>query len=67
MVNITDKQKEILKPHIEELDELIKLDDVQILLDKIDDVIVYNMGEDDEPDELGIRLQRIYDQIYNQN
>ena len=34
----------------------------------IDDAIVDNiLDHNDEPDEIGIKLQRIYDQIYNQN
>ena len=39
---------------------------VQNLLDIINDVIVDNiLGNSDEPDEEGVRLQRIYDEIYN--
>lgn len=65
---IKNEQIEELKPYIENIDELIQNDDVQELLDAIDDVIVDNiLGNNDEPDEEGIRLQRIYDQIYNQN
>ena len=38
------------------------------LLDVIDDVIVNNiLGNHNEPDKEGILLQRIYDQIFNQN
>ena len=65
---VTSEQIEILKPYIENIVELIEEDDVQVLLDTIDDVIVENiLGNNDEPDEEGIKLQRIYDQIYNQN
>ena len=62
------EQLEVLKNHIENIDELIGCDDVQNLLDAIDDVIVDNiLGNNDEPDEEGIKLQKIYDQIFNQN
>ena len=42
--------------------------DVQAVFDAIDDVIVDNiLANNDEPDDEGIKLQLIYDQIYNQN
>lgn len=65
---IKNEQIEELKPYIENVDELVQNDDVQGLLDAIDDVIVDNiLGNNDEPDEEGIKLQRIYDEIFNQN
>lgn len=68
MIIITERQKEYLKSYIENLDDLIEKDDIQLLLDTIDDEIVDNiLGNNDEPDEKGIELQKIYDQIYNQN
>ena len=67
-MNVTQDQIDILSPYIENLDELLAGDDVQALLDAIDDVIVDNiLANNEEPDQEGIRLQRIYDQIYNQN
>lgn len=64
---ITDEQINELKPYIENLDELIA-DDVEALLEAVDDVIVDNiLGNNDEPDDEGIKLQLIYDQICNQN
>lgn len=65
---ITDEQINELKPYIENLDELIAADDVEALLEAVDDVIVDNiLGNNDEPDDEGIKLQLIYDQICNQN
>ncbi|MBO5014673.1 MAG: hypothetical protein J6C92_02565 [Bacteroidaceae bacterium] len=67
-MNVTEEQIDILTRYIENLDELLAGDDVQELLDAIDDVIVDNiLGNNEEPDKEGILLQRIYDQIYNQN
>ncbi len=67
-MNVTEEQIDILTRYIENLDELLAGDDVQELLDAIDDVIVNNiLGNNEEPDKEGILLQRIYDQIYNQN
>ena len=65
---VTEEQIAILKPYIANIEELIKNDDVQEVLDAIDDVIIENiLGNNDEPDEEGIKIQRIYDQIFNQN
>ena len=67
-MNVTLEQKAILARYIDNLDELLSGDDVQELLDAIDDVVVNNiLGNNNEPDREGILLQRIYDQIYNQN
>lgn len=67
MINITDEQMKRLKKEIPNIDEIIKSDDVNDLLLTIDDAILDNLDEDDEPTEKGIELQRIYDQIFNQN
>jgi len=65
---ITDYQRKILGRYIPNINELIVKDDVQELLDEIDNVIVDNIiAHNDEPNSEGIMLQRIYDQIFNQN
>lgn len=65
---VKKKQIEKLKPYIHNIEDLIKSNDIGIVLDAIDDVIVDNIiASNDEPDEEGIKLQRIYDQIFNQN
>ena len=68
MLNVTEKQKTILSNVIPNLKELIETDNLGDLLLSIDDVIVDNIIDNgDEPDDEGIKLQLIYDQIYNQN
>lgn len=68
MIIVKPEQRKELKSYIDNIEELISADDIQNLLDAIDDVIVDNiLGNNDEPDDEGIRLQRIYDQIYMQN
>ena len=68
MINITNVQIEKLKPYRVDIEEHLKNDDIQTFLDKINDLIVDNiLANDDEPDGEGIELQRVYDQIYNQN
>ena len=68
MIKVTEEQRKVLKKYINDVDVLIGGDNVQMLLDAIDDEIVNDiLGNDDEPSEAGIKLQKIYDQIYNQN
>lgn len=68
MMIAKDEQIKILKIYIENIEELIEEDDVQAVLDSIDDIIVDNiLKNDEEPDAEGIKLQKIYDEIYDQN
>ena len=65
---VDDKQIKELTPYIDNIQDIISSENVQDLLDAIDDVIVDNiLGNNDEPDEEGIKLQKIYDEIYKQN
>lgn len=65
---VKDEQIEVLKPYIENIEDLVESDDVQAVLDAIDDVIVDNiLANNDEPDDEGIKLQKIYDEIFNEN
>ena len=68
MIVIKNEQIIALKPYIKDLDTIIGRGCAQDILDTIDDIIVDNiLGNGDEPDEVGIKLQRIYDQILEQN
>ena len=65
---ITVEQIEVLRPYIEDIEDLISADDVDALLDAVDDVVVDNIvSHNNEPDEEGRRIQRIYDDIAAQN
>lgn len=65
---VKTEQIEMLKPHIENIEDLIETGDVQAVLDAIDDVIVDNiLVNNDEPDDECIKLQKIYDEIFNEN
>ena len=67
-MNITNEQVKILKEYIPNIEELIAEDDIGVVLDAIDDVIISNiLSNNDEPNADGIKLQRIYDQIFVQN
>lgn len=69
MINITEEQKTYLREQGVEFEDALYRGDLEALLEVIDDAIVENIvTHGDEPDENGIRLQRIYDQIrYIQN
>lgn len=65
---VKTEQIEMLKPYIDNIEELVESDDVQAVLDAIDDVIVDNiLANNDEPDDEGVKLQKIYDEIFNEN
>ena len=65
---VKSEQIEVLKPYIDNIEDLVESDDVQSVLDAIGDVIVENiLANNDEPDDEGIKLQKIYDEIFNQN
>lgn len=69
MINITEEQKAYLQDHAVEVEDALEKDDLEALLEIIDDAVVENIvTHGDEPDMVGIQLQRIYDEIrYIQN
>ena len=62
---VTEEQKKEIKKYGVDIDKLIKNGDVNEVLFAIDDVILDLMDEDGELDKEGVKLQLIYDQIYN--
>lgn len=67
-MNIKAEQIKALKPYIKNIDRFVNDDDFQGLLNAVDDVIVDNiLGNNDEPDAHGIKLQKLYDELYSQN
>lgn len=67
MTSITKEQRSILEKYINNLDELLSLEDDEELLLAIDDAIVGTLDPDNYyfPNEDGIRMQRIYDEIFD--
>lgn len=65
---ITDEQKEILIKYLPNAKEIMNSDDVNDILLPLDDLIT-EIGFDEKYDlnETGLKLQEVYDQIYNQN
>lgn len=64
---VTEEQKKEIKKYGVDIDKLIKNGDVNEVLFAIDDVILDLMDEDGELDKEDVKLQLIYDQIYNAN
>lgn len=63
MIEITEKQKELVKTYLKK-----SYTDIDLLLTELDDKIT-EIGFDDNYDinEEGILLQRLYDDLYYQN
>ena len=67
MLNITDEQISELKKYFD-TDEYTSNDNIDGLLMALDDVITdVGFDENYELNKEGLKLQLIYDQIYNQN
>lgn len=71
-MNISDSQKELLKEYglvlpdnIDEIDEIEKINEV--LLDLDDKITEIGFDSNYDLNEVGLKLQRLYDQLYNQN
>jgi len=65
---ITKKQKELLIDKIEDIEKIIESDDVNDLLLPLDDLITeIGFDENYELNEEGLKLQKLYDEIFNQN
>lgn len=66
---ITEEQIDRLKQYAPETLRFIEEDNLGEFLTTLDDYIVEDImnHEDNEPGEIGIELQKIYDQVYKQN
>ena len=65
---VTAKQIEVLKLYIPNIEKTIATDNVQLVLDEIDDIIINNILENNnEPNNEGVMLQKVYDEIFDQN
>lgn len=64
-MTITAEQKQFLSKHIKELDDILLSDDINDLYDAIDDAIVDTLDINGNPSPEGVKLQRVFDEIYN--
>lgn len=70
MINITEKQINYLKKYIKPkvVDDYIQKNDLGNLLIDFDDAIIeFGMDEHQEITNLGVEMQKIYDEIFYQN
>lgn len=62
-MNITDEQKEMLAKY-----DIVDISDIDALLLDLDDKITeIGFNDDYSLNEIGTKLQKIYDELYNQN
>lgn len=68
MITLTEEEKAFLLDHVDRAEELIASDDVNIILDKMDDLIM-ELGHDENQEitDVGRRIEKMYDNIYNNN
>lgn len=68
MILLTEYEREFLKHHIENLEEILEKNDFDLLLDEISDITVLK-GFDDDYDltDLGREAQNIYDDVFYRN
>ena len=63
---ITQEQKEKLKPFLPNIDELLQ-GSLRNFLRELEDAIIGELGENYEDTDTSIMLQKIFDEIYDQN
>ena len=68
MLNVDKSQEQLLHTYLPSAQKYIECDDINQLLEDLDDKIT-EIGFDSNYDlnEVGLKLQRLYDQLYNQN
>ena len=67
-MQIRPEQIAALRPYMPTLDALLAAGDIDEFETELDGTILdYGIGADDEPTELGLKLQKLYDEIYMQN
>lgn len=67
MIKLSDQDRLFLKRQGIDIESALETDDFEKALERIDDAIVENIvTHHDEPDTIGIALQKIYDKIDRQ-
>lgn len=68
MIKLTEEEKAFLLDYVDNAEELMTCDDVNVILDKIDDLIM-ELGHNENQDitDEGRRIEKMYDNIYNNN
>lgn len=63
--HITQEQVDKIRPYFNDVDDY--LDDISKFQNELNDAIVMELDENYEDTDASIMLQRVYDEIYNQN
>ena len=67
-INITNEQIAALSPYMPNLQDILLKDDLQEFETELGGAIVeFGVGTDDEITDTGLKLQKLYDEIYMQN
>ena len=68
MLNINNNQKELLLMHLPSLQKSIESGDIDTVLEDLDAKITeIGFNADYSLNETGAKLQKLYDELYNQN
>ena len=68
MLNIKDTQRALLLEHLPDAQQCIDGNDIDQLLENLDDKITeIGFDADYELNSVGLKLQKLYDELYNQN
>jgi len=68
VLNITDAQRQLLLEHLPDAQRHIDGDDINQLLEDLDDKITeIGFDADYELNANGLKLQKLYDELYDQN
>ena len=67
-INVTSEQIEALRPYMPTLDAILAADDLGEFETELDGAILdHGMDENGDLNDIGLRLQKLYDVIYLQN
>ena len=68
MLRISNEQKELLIKYLPDVEKCITTDDIDTVLDRLDNKITeIGFNANYELNGVGLKLQRLYDELYNQN
>ena len=68
MLNISNEQKDLLVKYLPNVEQCVTAGDIDTVLDLLDNKITeIGFNPEYELNEVGLKLQRLYDELYNQN
>ena len=66
-MKITEEQKKLMGKYISNLEELIKSEDVDEILDLLDDAMLNSLDKDDERTDETREIIKVFDSFYANN